>query len=76
MQALKIYFSKKYYPEIVVQLNERQLQELVQIKANDLFSNTVFRLQDSLISTLLHAKDGGGSPLALKEGTDGVDPNG
>ena len=37
-QALKIYFSKIYYPEIVVQLNEGQLQELAQIRANDLYS--------------------------------------
>lgn len=37
-QALKVYFAKIYRPEIVVQLNERQLQELTQIRANDLYS--------------------------------------
>lgn len=39
-------------------------------------SNTVFRLQDSLISTLLHAKGSGGSPLSLKEGADGINGSG
>lgn len=37
-QALKTYFVKIYRPEIVLQLNNGQLQELVQIRANDLYS--------------------------------------
>ncbi len=37
-QALQTYFAKLYQPEIVLQLNNRQLQELLQIRANDLYS--------------------------------------
>ena len=37
-QALKTYFVKIYRPEIVLQLNDGQLQELTQIRANDLYS--------------------------------------
>lgn len=37
-QALKIYFAKIYRPEVVLQLNDGQLQKLVQIRANDLYS--------------------------------------
>ena len=37
-QALKTHFVKIYRPEIVLQLNDGQLQELTQIRANDLYS--------------------------------------
>ncbi len=37
-QALQTYFAKLYRPEIVLQLNNKQLQELLQIRANDLYS--------------------------------------
>ena len=37
-QALKTYFAKIYRPEVVLQLNDEQLQKLVQIRANDLYS--------------------------------------
>ncbi len=37
-QALQTYFAKLYRPEIVLRLNNKQLQELLQIRANDLYS--------------------------------------
>lgn len=38
--------------------------------------DTVFRLQDSLISALLHAKSGGGSPLTLEKRADSINGSG
>lgn len=37
-QALQIHFVKIYRPIIVIQLNERQLQMLTEIRINDLYS--------------------------------------